>query len=65
MSKYKPSTLDDFDVLNRYREQQRRQLVEQSTPTGSNVYATTEKVQDLDLSGLRDQVDALERDKQD
>lgn len=65
MSKYKPSTLDDFEVLNRRREAQRRQLVEQSTPTGSNVYATTEKVQDLDLTGLRDQVDALERDKQD
>ena len=65
MSKYKPSTLDSFDVMRRYRDAQRRQLVEQSAPTGSNVYATTEKVQDLDLDGLRDQVDALERDKQD
>lgn len=65
MSNYRPSTLDDFDVMRRQRDAQRRQIIEQSAPTGSNVYGTTEKVEDLDLTGLQTRVSDLETGKQD
>ena len=58
--KYRPTTLDDFDVLRRAREAQRRDITNQAAPTGSNVYATTEKLQELDIGTLPDRVSDLE-----
>ena len=58
--KYRPTTLDDFDVLRRAREAQRRDIAGQAAPTGSNVYATTEKLQELDVGTLPDRVSDLE-----
>ena len=58
--KYRPSTLDDFDVLRRMRDAQRRDIANQTAPTGSNVYATTEKLQELDIGTLPDRVSDLE-----
>lgn len=65
MAKYKPSTLDDFEVMRRSRDSQRRALDASNAPSGSNVYATTEKVQELDLGDLVTRVDDLETGKQD
>lgn len=65
MAKYRPSTLDDFDVTRRTRDEQRRAVDASAMPTGSNVYATTEKVQNLDLGDLVTRVGDLETGKQD
>jgi len=65
MAKYRPSTLDDFDVARRARDEQRRAVDASAMPTGSNVYATTEKVQNLDLGDLVTRVGDLETGKQD
>ena len=65
MSVYRPSTIDDFDVMRRTREEQRRKLNDTTTPTGSNVYSTTQKLKDLDVGDLPDRVTALETGKQD
>lgn len=65
MAKYKPSTLDDFEVMRRSRDSQRRMLDASNAPSGSNVYATTEKVQELDLGNLETRVGDLETGKQD
>lgn len=65
MAKYRPSTLDDFDVTRRARDEQRRAVDASAMPTGSNVYATTEKVQNLDLGDLVTRVGDLETGKQD
>ncbi len=60
--KYRPSTLDDFDVLRRTRNAQRRDIASQTAPTGSNVYATTEKLQELDVGTLPERVSDLEEE---
>lgn len=65
MAIYKPSTLDDFDVMRRERDEMRRRITENTAPTGSNVYATTEKVKDFDLTGLQQDVADLQTNKQD
>lgn len=65
MAKYRPSTFDDFDVMRRNRDEQARIIENSMLPTGSNVYATTDKVQDLDLGDLQTRVSDLETGKQD
>lgn len=64
MAKYRPSTFDDFDVMRRNRDEQARIIENSMLPTGSNVYATTDKVQDLDLGDLQSRVSDLETGKQ-
>ena len=65
MAQYRPATLDDFDVMRRFRDEQRRKIADGARPTGSNVYSTTEKLQDLDIGTLPQRVSDLETNKQD
>ncbi len=50
MSKYKPGTIDSYAVNERRRVRERRTLKSVNQPTGSQVYGTTKKVSELDIS---------------
>lgn len=52
MSNYRPGTLNDEAVLKRWDYKRRQRLRQANAPTGSQVYSTTLKVQELDLTNL-------------
>ena len=60
MSNYKPGTLDSQAVVSRWEKRKKQILKEASIPSGSQVFQTTEKVQDLDLGKFNDRLDRFD-----
>lgn len=60
MAKYKPSTVDDSALVARRVREQRRALEQALSPGRTQVYQTTAKVEEMDLTGLGERLTTIE-----
>lgn len=62
MALYRPGTLDDDAVCARRDRKTSRLALDANSPTGSNVFGTTERVQEMETSksDLAERLDAVE-----
>lgn len=67
MSKYKPATINDNDVIHRRYEDLRRQVFEANMPSGSQAQATSSRVsgETQDLTEIYNRLSAVEIKAQD
>ena len=57
MSLYKPGTLDSQDVVSRWERRRRRLLNESATPGKTQIYQTTDKLDDSLVYEAGDNID--------
>lgn len=67
MSKYKPATINDNDVIHRRYEDLKRQIFEANIPSGSQAQATSSRVSGdtQDLTEIENRLSAVEIKAQD